>query len=625
MDALMAATWVAKKGGFSFQFTGPHDGHKCVWTQAGPVTWYVAAAAKKAGTYSLMPMIGGKLMQSFEPLRMSITRGTTYVPHTKVSGLGLFAGTIGKTAHIAWETWDQYMNKNRYGGDGFVFEVSGPVHVECDMTDHQDGSYSAWWRPTRNGEYIVTIQLGDEHLMGSPWVVQVFSAEPAYAPYCELYEINLKQSYFISEKINFKIRTADRYSNPLTRGGVRFDVRVVHTSTIATFPSLGQLTEGCTVTDHLDGTYDCEVEFTHIGTLTIEVLLDGERLRNCPLEASVHHGLTHPPACLASVVSQAGMRLVGIVEIPVEFGIQAMDRFGNKQSVGGDPFQVKVDGSSDVDAEIVDHGDGTYLVKWCTSVKGEYFISVTLNFVHIAGSPFIVHIEEGDCYATRCYAWGPGLQMSMPGETAIFYVRAVDRFGNELHQGGDPFAGVLTGPEEVRVHIEDLDDGTYLCTYRMTKRGQYSLAVKMNGVPIVGSPFSVKVACGAVDVKQCFLFDHLVGTLTAGTRTAFGVETRDLFNNAVGHGGLQWRVDVLCFAPADGGEAENALGESEDHYDGTYELSCTPTTAGNYQVSVTTNGEHLRNSPFPLRVLHSAPYAAHTEVPARFDLLDKSV
>lgn len=37
---------------------------------------------------------------------------------------------------------------------------------------------------------------------------------------------------------------------------------------------------------------------------------------------------------------------------------QAMDRFGNKQRFGGDPFQVKVDGSSDVDAEIVDHGDG---------------------------------------------------------------------------------------------------------------------------------------------------------------------------------------------------------------------------------------------------------------------------
>ena len=70
-------------------------------------------------------------------------------------------------------------------------------------------------------------------------------------------------------------------------------------------------------------TLACVAQFQQIGSLAIEVLLDGERLRNCPLEASVHHGLTHPPACLTSVVSQAGMRLVGIVEIPVEFGIQA--------------------------------------------------------------------------------------------------------------------------------------------------------------------------------------------------------------------------------------------------------------------------------------------------------------
>ena len=51
-----------------------------------------------------------------------------------------------------------------------------------------------------------------------------------------------------------------------------------------------------------------------------------------------------------------------------------------------------------------------------------------------AGSPFIVHIEEGDCYASKCYAWGPGLQMSMPGETAIFYIRAGMRLsGVRMH------------------------------------------------------------------------------------------------------------------------------------------------------------------------------------------------
>lgn len=41
---------------------------------------------------------------------------------------------------------------------------------------------------------------------------------------------------------------------------MKFEVRVTHTSTIPTFPSLGLLTDCFTLTDHLDGTYDCEVE-----------------------------------------------------------------------------------------------------------------------------------------------------------------------------------------------------------------------------------------------------------------------------------------------------------------------------------------------------------------------------
>ena len=46
---------------------------------------------------------------------------------------------------------------------------------------------------------------------------------------------------------------------------------------------------------------------------------------------------------------------------------------------------------------------------------------------------------------------------------------------------------------------------------------------------------------------------------------------------------MLWAVELLCFAPADGGEPERLMGESEDLFDGTYELSYTPTKAGNYQ------------------------------------------
>ena len=48
---------------------------------------------------------------------------------------------------------------------------------------------------------------------------------------------------------------------------------------------------------------------------------------------------------------------------------------------------------------------------------------------------------------------------------------------------------------------------------------------------------------------------------------------------------MLWTVELLCFAPTDGGEPERLMGESEDLFDGTYELSYTPTKAGNYQAA----------------------------------------
>ena len=70
----------------------------------------------------------------------------------------------------------------------------------------------------------------------------------------------------------------------------------------------------------------------------------------------------------------------------------------------------------------------------------------------------------------------------------------------------------------MRVHIEDLDDGTYLCTYRMTKRGQYALALSMNGVPIVGSPFTIKARPPAPLLPVHEYAKGAAGCLTRGLR-----------------------------------------------------------------------------------------------------------
>jgi hypothetical protein len=254
-------------------------------------------------------------------------------------------------------------------------------------------------------------------------------------------------------------------------------------------------------------------------------------------------------------------------------------------------------------------------VSFVTKKTGEYFVTAMLNFVHISGSPFIVYIEEGDCYASKCTAWGPGLTMTTCGDVALFYIKSVDKFGNDLKEGGEPFEAKLEGPQQhAPVEIEDMENGIYVGTYRITVRGVYKVHIHLNGVPICDSPFTLRCACGPSDPKQSFNFNHLAGTLIAGQSTRFGVETRDVFNNAVGHGGLQWQLQLHCYQPTDDNDEVTYYGTCEDLYDGTYELSYTVSKAGEYEVSVTCQGEHCRNSPFPLFVRHSEPYCRNTEI-----------
>ena len=120
-----------------------------------------------------------------------------------------------------------------------------------------------------------------------------------------------------------------------------------------------------------------------------------------------------------------------------------------------------------------------------------------------------------------------------------------------------------------------MQNGKYVGTYRLTVRGVYQLHIHLNGVPIIDSPFTVRSACAPIDVKQCFAFNHLVGTLIAGQLSNFGVETRDIFNNAVGHGGLEWKVALHCYQPTDDDDEIFVHGECEDLYDGTYNDSAS--------------------------------------------------
>jgi len=103
-------------------------------------------------------------------------------------------------------------------------------------------------------------------------------------------------------------------------------------------------------------------------------------------------GLAFAPECIAS-----GTGLLSGIggSKPNSFFIKAKDRFGNFKSTGGDNFRVVVQGTKTFVGTVKDNTNGSYSIMYAVTDGGSYQISITLNGLHIAGSPYKVFIVSG--------------------------------------------------------------------------------------------------------------------------------------------------------------------------------------------------------------------------------------
>ena len=94
----------------------------------------------------------------------------------------------------------------------------------------------------------------------------------------------------------------------------------------------------------------------------------------------------------------------------------------------------------------------------------------------------------------RCYATGKGLEVATVGEQAIAILHAMDTDGKKCEQ---PLVNTScelvsdTGGPTVKTVIQKKEKNKYTISYQPTHRGRHQLHVKVEGVPIRGSPFAV--------------------------------------------------------------------------------------------------------------------------------------
>ena len=94
----------------------------------------------------------------------------------------------------------------------------------------------------------------------------------------------------------------------------------------------------------------------------------------------------------------------------------------------------------------------------------------------------------------RCYATGKGLEVATVGEQATAILYAMDADGMECEQ---PLVNTScelvsdTGGPTVKGAVQKKEKNKYTISYQPTHRGRHQLHIKVEGVPIRGSPFGV--------------------------------------------------------------------------------------------------------------------------------------
>jgi len=358
----------------------------------------------------------------------------------------------------------------------------------------------------------------------------------------------------------------------------------------------------CTCTHVAQGAYAFTFSSSLVGQYQLWIFVGKSSVGGSPFPVRILPGPAKGRSCHVTGLGLWSAK----VGMEASFEWAAKDSYGNKVEQGGDPFLVAVLGPDEIPVEVIDHKDGSYRAAYTPTIAGQYRISITLHKEHLAGSPFLVSVHEATADASMSTVSGDGLEDCHVGEDRHFLIEALDRYGNRVMHGDDKFVADLEGPGAEKVHLIDMDDGTYAGMYMCRWSGDFKLHVLLDGTPVAESPFDIHVRPGPTYPPncECTLVKLPMTRLlsVAGTLCSFTIFAKDRFGNRREEGGDDFAV--RCRSPTD---TVNAV--IKDNKDGSYVTEFRCFKEGDYFIEVKLGKIDIQGSPFVLTVDPSSTFA----------------
>uniref|UniRef100_A0AAZ3RFQ2 Calponin-homology (CH) domain-containing protein n=1 Tax=Oncorhynchus tshawytscha TaxID=74940 RepID=A0AAZ3RFQ2_ONCTS len=425
---------------------------------------------------------------------------------------------------------------------------------KASIRDNQDGTYLVSYVPDMTGRYTILIKYGGDEIPYSPYRIRALPTGDASK--CTV--------------------TGNRHTH---RAGVGPTIQIGEQTVItvdAKAAGKGKVTcSVCTpegveldvdVVENEDGTFDIFYTAPQPGDYCICVRFGGELIPNSPFLVTALEGApsdqllqqqqlpqyySQQPWATDRPMGMNGLDVAGLrpFDLVIPFTIQ-------KGEITGD---VRMPSGKTAKPDITDNKDGTVTVKYAPTEAGLHEMDIKYDGIHIPGSPLQFYVDYVN--SGNVSAYGPGLIHGTVNKPAMFTVNTKD-----AGEGGLSLA--IEGPSKADISCVDNQDGTCSVSYLPVLPGDYSILVKYNDKHIPGSPFSAHIT-GDDSMRM----SHL-------------------------------KVGSAADIPLDIGPSKVDI-NTEDQEDGTCKLvsdACYTCVAGDYEVSIRFNEEHIPDSPFVVPV-----------------------
>lgn len=446
-----------------------------------------------------------------------------------------------------------------YGTLGISMEGSHRPDLTCKQADilTRKNEYLLQYRPPEPGIYLLNIQFANDHITGSPFMVNVGGKPSGNVRETVTQEIRAPKVVQPGQKCQLILRIP---------GATALDME-------ATLSSPSGVADVCEIRDEPDNAYDIRFTPTEKGLNVVSVKQKGIHIAGSPLQYSI--GVA--PAGGSHKVEFGGSGAErGAVGVKNEFNIYIRE-------AGSGTLSITIEGPSKADIQLTDTNTGFITVSYVVQRDGEYVIGVKFNDQHVPKSPCKVQVDPECEEAKKVSIHGlrdRGLDVEKPATFTVNFngVQGV-------------LKGHVTTPSGAvdSLFIQEIDNELNSCRFLPKENGVYYVHLRFNDAHIPGSPFPMLIGKLGADPAHVAAKGPGLEAGQVGAPSRFLVTTMNAGAGTLG---------VIVEGPS---KVAVACTEADDGYEFTY----TPSAPGEYFVNVKYCNVGVAGSPFKVIVTGS--------------------